>query len=127
VGTKVTTFVRVAAVAVVAALLRSPSLAGQVEIFGRPLRGLTQVRISEVLRDPGALGNRAFRISGRCERTAAGSLAVRDGEASVVLQTVRFSVPEDAVGARISAEGRLGKDDAKNPVRFLADGVEVAR
>ena len=125
--TRATTLVRSAAVAIAAALLRAPSLAGPVEIYGRPLRGLTLVRISEVFRDPGALGDRAFRISGRCARTAAGTLAVRDGEASIVFEAVRFSFPEDAVGARISAEGRLGKDDVKNPVRFLAYGVEVTR
>ena len=110
-----------------AALAAAPSLGGPVEIYGRPLRGLTQVRVADLLRDPAALGARTFRISGRCERTGAGALAVRDGEASIVLEAVGFSVPEDAVGARVSAEGRLGKEDKQNPVRFLAGGMEVAR
>jgi hypothetical protein len=110
-----------------ALLIASVSLAGAAEIHGRPLRGLTLVRVALILRDPGAVGARAVRISGLCERTKDGGLAVRDAEAVIALEAVGFSVPESAVGARIAAEGRVGREEKKSPVRFLADGVEVAR
>ena len=114
-------------VSLATALLASVSLAGSAEIYGRPLRGLTVVRVSEILRDPKALGARAVRISGRCERNPAGALAVRDAESAIALEAVGFSIPETAVGARIAAEGRVGPEEKKVAVRFLADGVEVAR
>jgi hypothetical protein len=113
--------------AAAAALLGAPSLAGPVEVHGRPLRGLTMVRVADVVRDPAALAGRAFRIGGRLERAAEGGLAVRDGEASIALETIGFSLPGEAAGARVSAEGRLGKRDETRAVRFLADGVEVTR
>jgi hypothetical protein len=116
--------IRVSAVAV---LLASVALAGPAEIYGRPLRGLTLVRVAEILRDPKALGARAFRIGGRCERTSEGALTVRDAEAVIALEAIGFAVPENAVGAQIAAEGRIGAEDEKDTVRFLADGVEVAR
>lgn len=108
-------------------LLASAALAGTAEMYGRPLRGLTLVRVAEILRDPNALGARTFRISGKCERTEAGALAVRDAEAVIALEIIGFAVPENAVGAPIAAEGRIGAADKRKPVRFLADGVEVAR
>jgi hypothetical protein len=114
-------------ISVLAALLAFPALAGPAEIYGRPLRGLTLVRVAEILRDPKALGARAFRIGGRCERTPAGALAVRDAEAVIALEVVGFALPENVVGVRIAAEGRIGAEDEKDTVRFLADGVEVAR
>jgi hypothetical protein len=114
-------------VSVATAFLASVALAGPAEIYGRPLRGLTLVRVAEILRDPKALGARAVRISGRCERTPAGTLAIRDAEAAIALEAVGFSVPENAVGARIAAEGRVDPEEKKSPARFLADGVEVAR
>jgi hypothetical protein len=117
------TLVRLAA----AALLAAPALAGPVEVHGRPLRGLTLVRVADVLRDPSALAGRTFRIGGRCQRGGTGGLVVRDGEASIPLETAGFSLPDDAVGAGISAEGRLGPKDDRRPVRFVADGVEVTR
>ncbi len=116
--------IRVSAVAV---LLASVALAGPAEIYGRPLRGLTLVRVAEILRDPKALGARAFRIGGRCERTSEGALTVRDAEAVIALEAIGFAVPENAVGAQIAAEGRISAEEKRNPVRFLADGVEVAR
>ena len=56
----------------------------------------------------------------------AGALAVRDAEAVIALEVIGFAVPENAVGARIAAEGRIGAGEKRNPVRFLADGAEVA-
>ena len=85
-----------------AAILTASALAGPVEVHGRPLRGLTLVPVADVVRDPTALGSKAFRMGGRLERGPAG-------------------------GLRISAEGRLGSPDERRPVRFVADGVEVTR
>ena len=110
-----------------AAILTASALAGPVEVHGRPLRGLTLVPVADVVRDPTALGSKAFRMGGRLERGPAGGLRIRDGEASIALETSGFSLPDDAAGARISAEGRLGSPDERRPVRFVADGVEVTR
>ena len=120
----IATVVRVSAAAM---LLAAPSLAGPTEIYGRPLRGLTQIRVSEILRAPGSFGARMIRIGGLLVRTPAGSLAIQDADAALPLETVGFSVPASAVGGRIAAEGRVAAEEKKSPVRLIAAGVEVAR
>lgn len=110
-------------------LAAAASLAASVEVYGRPLRGLTLVPIAELARSPERFEGREVRAAGKIVRLLGGQLGLAEGEASLPLSSPGFTLPESAVGRRATAEGKVRSQDKENrsPARFVVAGVEVTR
>ena len=110
-------------------LAASAVLAASVEVYGRPLRGLTLVPISDLARHPERFEGREVRAAGKIVRLPDGQLGLADGEASLPLSSPGFTLPESSVGRAAAAEGRVRSEDKgdRSPARFVVAGVEVTR
>lgn len=97
--------------------------AGEVELYGKPLRGLSAAPLAEVA--AGRHLERALRVTGVVRSAGAGGVTISEGEASLLVLPDGFSVPEDVAGARMVVEGRAKKGDSG--IRFVASGLEVRR
>ena len=105
------------------------ALAASVEVYGRPLRGLTLVPISDLARGPERFEGREVRVAGNLVRLPGGQLGLADGKVSLPLSTPGFTLPETSIGRRAAAEGKVQSEDKErqSPARFVAAGVEVTR
>ena len=114
---------------VLAVLLSLADTAGAApaELYGKPLRGLSAVRVADILAGPERYAGKSIRVTG-LGANSSGTAAVTEGAASLPLQTDgSFALPERLDGAQITAEGRVRKDaSSPNPV-FVAIGIEVKR
>ncbi len=99
------------------------SAAGGVELFGKPLRGLSAVPLAEV--SAGRHQDEAIRVSGIARKPGMERVTIAEGEATLLVQAEGFSLPEDLAGARVTAEGRVRKGEA-GPY-LAASGIEVRR
>lgn len=109
-----------------AALLALAAVAGTVELYGRPLRGLSAVPVSTVLSSPERYADRSVRVAGTGRR-GAGGLEIVEGDAALQVQPSGFSLPDSATGARWTAEGKVRLPGKGSPPVLLASGVEVER
>jgi hypothetical protein len=110
--------------AAAAAVLAAPPL-GAADLFGKPLRGLTAVRVADVVAAPEAYATRAVRVEGK---NAGGPKkpALKDGEAVLPIESDgTFALPADLEGASLAAEGKAKTVEGR--AVFVATGVEVRR
>jgi len=91
------------------------------ELYGKPLRGLTAVPISEVKRSPERWSGKTIRVAGTAAGGSSAEVTLSEGGASLAVRADGFSLPEKLGGARVVAEGKL-RDGA-----LVATGVEVSR
>ncbi len=115
-----------AAAASLAALLSAAALAGTVEVYGRPLRGLAAVPVAEVVADPARFADRPVRVAGTGRKSGA-ELRIVEKDAALSIVPQGFMLPDTASGARWTAEGRIEAGAKGAPPRLLAVGVEVER
>ena len=102
--------------------------AGPAELYGKPLRGLSPVRVADVLASPERYVGKSIRVLGTGAKSSAGALTVTESSASLRLETDgTFSLPEKLDGAQVTAEGRVRKDSSNPTPTFVAIGVEVKR
>ena len=94
------------------------------ELYGKPLRGLSAVSIAAVVAHPADYEGKTIRISGP-NKGEKGHPALAEGGALLSLVTDGFSLPDDLPDARLTAEGRVRKDE--KGAAFVATGVEVRR
>lgn len=113
--------VALSAAAVVSA---ASSGAAAVELYGRPLLGLTPAPLSEVVANPAKFKDRILRIEATGQGGGA-SLRISSGAASLPLRGEGFELPKELNGARLAAEGRLRGEGAE--LAFVATGLEVKR
>lgn len=99
------------------------AVAGGVELFGKPLRGLSVVPLAEV--SAGRHQDKAIRVVGTASKPGKEGVTISDGEATLLVQADGFSLPGDLAGARVTAEGRVRKGEA-GPF-LAASGIEVRR
>lgn len=95
-----------------------------VELYGRPLLGLTPAPLSEVVANPAKFKDRILRIEATGQGGGA-SLRLSSGAASLPLRGEGFELPKELNGARLAAEGRLRGEGAE--LAFVATGLEVKR
>lgn len=110
----------------VAAGLALAAHASTVELYGRPLRGLSAVPLATVLAAPERYADRSIRVAGTGRRGADG-LEVAEGDAALALDPSGFSLPDSALGLRWTAEGKLRVAGKGSRPVLVASGVEVAR
>ncbi|MEO6325793.1 MAG: hypothetical protein ABIT01_06145, partial [Thermoanaerobaculia bacterium] len=113
---------------VLSALLQaSPARpAGPAELYGKPLRGLSAVRLSDVLASPERYAGKAIRVMGSGAGASASAVTISESSASLRVETDgSFSLPDKLDGAQVIAEGRIRKESG-SPT-FVAVGVEVKR
>ena len=99
------------------------SPASAADLYGKPLRGLSPVSVSAVVKDPARYSAKAVRVEG-LNAGAAGRPALKDGDAVLpVVPDGSFKLPQDLAGGFLSAEGRARA--AETGAVFVATGVEV--
>lgn len=111
------------AILALAALLATTAVAGGVELYGKPLRGLSAVPLAEV--SAGRHQDKAIRVSGTASKPGKEGVTISDGEATLLVQAEGFTLPEDLAGAKLTAEGRARKSEAG--AVLAASGIEVRR
>ncbi len=95
------------------------------ELWGKPLHGLTPVSIAAVLAHPERYKEKPVCLTGTGGGEK-GHPVIRDGKAALLLLTDgSFSLPEDLEGTSLRAEGRV--EAGPNGPALLATGVEVRR
>ena len=111
--------------AVLVAALALP--AAGAELYGRPLRGLSTVPISELARNGAAYEGKTIRVRGAVA-VAEKAFRLTEGEASVAV-TMRdgSALPPDASGASATAEGTFRAKGAGGGPTLEATGVELSR
>ena len=128
-------------VLLLAAVLASAShaiAAGPAELYGKPLRGLSPVRLADVLASPERYAGKTIRVLGAgAKASAAGpassaaAVTITEGSAALRIETDgTFALPEKLEGAQVTAEGKVGtvrKDSSDPGPTFVAIGVEVKR
>jgi hypothetical protein len=111
------------AAAAVAVLAAPPVRAA--DLFGKPLRGLTAVRVADVVAAPEAYAARAVRVEGK-NAGGPGKPALKDGDAVLPIETDgSFALPAELEGALLAAEGKVKTREGR--AIFVATGVEVRR
>ncbi|KAA0253480.1 hypothetical protein FBQ97_04990 [Acidobacteria bacterium ACD] len=110
----------------VAAGLALSAAASTVELYGRPLRGLSAVPVATVLASPERYADRSIRVAGTGRKGGDG-LEIVDGDAALALAPSGFSLPDSALGLGWTAEGKLRVGGKGSPPVLVASGVEVAR
>lgn len=115
---------RIAALAAAfAALLALPARGA--DLYGKPLRGLTAVRVAAVVADPARYATKPVRVEG-ANAGSAGKPALKDGDAVLpVVPDGSWTLPADLAGGTLAAEGRARAE--KDGVVFVATGLEVKR
>jgi hypothetical protein len=99
--------------------------ASAADLYGKPLRGLSPVSVSAIVKDPARYSTKAVRVEG-VNAGAAGRPALKDGDAVLpVVSDGSFKLPEDLAGGFLAAEGRARA--AETGAVFVATGVEVRR
>lgn len=108
-----------------AALAVSAAAQGAAELYGRPLRGLSTVAVSEVLANGAKWSGRLIRVEGTLRRDASGSHLVQQGDSALPLDTDgSFRLPATAAGP-VAAEGKV--QAAETTLRLVASGVEIRK
>lgn len=100
------------------------ALASPAEIYGKPLRGLSAVPIPALLASPDRYAGKSVRVAGT-GRKGAGGLEVAEGEAALKVVPEGFALPDSALGARWTVEGKVRADGG--PPLLTASGIEVSR
>ena len=97
----------------------------EVEIYGRPLRGLTPVPLARLVDAPAAYDGRTVRTEGTIAAVSGGTVTLEEGGKSlrVVAKDRAFALPANAVGSRAAVEGAF---TAAGP-RLEATGLERRR
>lgn len=104
-----------------ATLVARPAGGAGAELYGRPLRGLTRVPVSEVGAPKHA--GKSVRIAGVVKSPP---FAVAEGGAAVPLVSDGgFALPDAAPGTAIAAEGKAETRDGG--LVFVATGLEIRR
>jgi hypothetical protein len=110
-----------AALALLAATASSPASAA--DLYGKPLRGLSPVPVSAIVKDPARYSAKPVRVEG-ANAGGAGRPALKDGDAVLpVVSDGSFRLPRDLAGGFLAAEGRARA--AETGAVFVATGVEV--
>ena len=108
-----------------AALVLAALPARGADLYGKPLRGLTAVRVAAVVADPARYAAKSVRVEG-ANAGSAGKPALKDGDAVLPIVTDgSYALPGTLSGGALAAEGRARAD--KDGVVFVATGVEVRR
>jgi hypothetical protein len=117
------------AVAVLSMLLGGPARAESqegIELYGKPLRGLSAIALEELVKNPDQFRDRTIRVTGKAGG-GGGLVTITEGAASLAIKTDgTFALPEKLDGARVTAEGRVRIEKGSGPI-FAATGVEVRR
>jgi hypothetical protein len=114
-----------AALAAAALALWAAGPAGAADLYGKPLRGLTAVRVAAIVAAPEKYAAKAVRVEGK-NGGPAGKPALRDGDAVLPIVTDgSFSLPDGLEGGALAAEGRARS--VEGHAVFVATGVEVRR
>ncbi len=97
----------------------------EVEVYGRPLRGLTPVPIARLVDAPAAWDGKTVRTEGTISSVSGGTVTLEEGGKSlrVVARDGAFALPAGAVGSRAAVEGVFM---ATGP-RLEATGLERRR
>lgn len=114
---------RTAALALVFALAAAGG-ARAADLYGKPLRGLSPVRVADVAANPEKYAAKAVRVEGE-NAGAAGKPALKDGDALLAIEADGFALPAGLSGGRIAAEGKAARKDGR--AVFVATGLEVRR
>jgi len=105
----------------------APAQSGGVELYGKPLRGLTAVPLTTIAQNPEAYRDRTIRVTGEGKSAEGGAVTISEGAASLQLKTDgSFSMPGKLAGARVTAEGRV-RSEKGSGTTFVATGIEVKR
>jgi hypothetical protein len=114
--------------AVVLSFATQASAAGPAELYGKPLRGLSPVRIADILASPERYAGKSIRVVGTGANGSAGTVSLAEGSTSLRLETDgTFALPEKLDGTHVTAEGRVRKEASSPTPTFVAIGVEVKR
>jgi hypothetical protein len=110
-----------AALAAAAFALAVPARAA--DLYGKPLRGLTPVRVAAIVASPERYAARAVRVEGKNEG-AAGRPSLKEGDAVLpIVSDGAWEVPEALAGGTLAAEGRAQTREGR--AVFVASGLEV--
>lgn len=102
----------------------TPLLGAAVEVYGRPLRGLSAVSLTEITGHPERYRDRAIRVAGEVAGAAGPRLVLSEGGASLPVESDgSFSLPSLAKGAKVTTEGKL----RSGTLVLAATGLEVRR
>ena len=116
---------RAAAALTLCAVSLAAFSASAADLYGKPLRGLSPVPVSAIVKDPARYSAKAVRVEG-LNAGSAGQPALKDGDAVLpVVSDGSFKLPQDLAGGFLAAEGRARA--AETGAVFVATGVEVRR
>lgn len=116
---------RAAAALTLCAVSLAAFSASAADLYGKPLRGLSPVPVSAIVKDPSRYSAKAVRVEG-LNAGSAGQPALKDGDAVLpVVSDGSFKLPQDLAGGFLAAEGRARA--AQTGAVFVATGVEVRR
>jgi hypothetical protein len=97
------------------------------ELYGRPLRGLTPVRLAELGKRPAEYDGKTIRVRGDV-LSEAGAFLLAEGDARLLV-TLRDGtpLPKDVKGASAAAEGVFRAKGPGGSPALEATGVELTR
>jgi hypothetical protein len=98
------------------------------ELYGRPLRGLSITKLSELVKDPRKHAGRSLAIAGTARPAGQGAIRLEEGDSSIlIVSDGTYSLPQDPAGAAARAEGRLAEGPGSDGLKFIASGVQLSR
>ena len=102
--------------------------AAGVELYGKPLRGLTPVPIAELNRSAAVHDGKTIQVRGKV-RSGEGAFLLTEGAASVrvTMSGPGAALPSDASGASATAEGLFRAKGPGGGPALEATGLELTR